>query len=334
MYNLYQSNLRKDIQTKIYNKPHFTINLFGKDYFGLVKEKNIGPFKTKWLQIMGVEFPTDKDYIKSELKKLAQKYKKEKGVIFVQLCLLNEIIRFENVGIRSDSFLNDMKEIRLQVRQQMKELYGLETAFRENMPQANIVYDITKSDEELMSEMNSGCKERVKKAIKKGIEFGVASPDQYDLFYQKWIELSGMKGFNIIPKEQYHKLIRYMTQNNRGNLFTSTINGDIIAGSICVYDQHRIIYLYGFSNRKYSNIGGHHYLKFKIFGHARKLGMTYVDMLGGAPTGFPTHPLNGVSRFKESLGGTKIEQYGSYDLIIRPRLYKLFKFYFKLKNRE
>jgi hypothetical protein len=35
------------------------------------------------------------------------------------------------------------------------------------MPQANIVYDITKTDEELMKEMNSGCKERVKKAMKK-----------------------------------------------------------------------------------------------------------------------------------------------------------------------
>jgi hypothetical protein len=92
------------------------------------------------------------------------------------------------------------------------------------MPQANIVYDITKSDEELMSEMNSGCKERVKKAIKNQIEFGVASPDQYDLFYQKWIDLSGLKGFNIIPKDQYNKLIRYITQNNRGNLFISTIN--------------------------------------------------------------------------------------------------------------
>ncbi len=283
---------------------------------------------------MWVVLPTDKEYVRSELQKLQEKYKKEKWVIFVQLCLLNEIIRFENVWVRSDSFLNDMKEMRLQVRQQMKDLYWLETAFRENMPQANIVYDITKSDEDLIKEMNSGCKERVKKAIKKGIEFGVASPDQYDLFYQKWVELSWMKGFNIIPKKQYNKLIRYMTQNNRGNLFTSTINGDIIAGSICVYDQHRIIYLYGFSNRKYSNIGGHHYLKFKIFGHARKLWMTYVDMLGWAPTGFPTHPLNGVSRFKESLWWTKIEQYGSYDLIIRPRLYKLFKFYFKLKNRE
>lgn len=334
MYNLYQSNLRKDIQTKIYDKPHFTVKLFGKEHFWLIKEKKVWIFKTRWLQIMWVVLPTDKEYVRSELQKLQEKYKKEKWVIFVQLCLLNEIIRFENVWVRSDSFLNDMKEMRLQVRQQMKDLYWLETAFRENMPQANIVYDITKSDEDLIKEMNSGCKERVKKAIKKGIEFGVASPDQYDLFYQKWVELSWMKGFNIIPKKQYNKLIRYMTQNNRGNLFTSTINGDIIAGSICVYDQHRIIYLYGFSNRKYSNIGGHHYLKFKIFGHARKLWMTYVDMLGWAPTGFPTHPLNGVSRFKESLWWTKIEQYGSYDLIIRPRLYKLFKFYFKLKNRE
>jgi len=35
------------------------------------------------------------------------------------------------------------------------------------MPQANIIYDITKSDEELIKEMNSGCKERVKKAEKK-----------------------------------------------------------------------------------------------------------------------------------------------------------------------
>ncbi len=333
MYNLYQSNLRKDIQTKIYNKPYFTVSLFGKEYFWLIKEKNIGPFKTKWLQIMWVILPTDKNYVRSELKRLKEKYKKEKWVIFVQLCLLNEIIRFENVWLRSDNFLNDMREMRLWIREQIKENYWLETAFRENMPQANIVYDITKTDEELMSEMNSWCKERVKKAIKKWIEFGVASPDQYELFYEKRKELWWTKWFNIIPKKQYEKLIRYITQNNRWNLFTSTINGDIIAWSICVYDEHRIIYLYWFANRDYSNIWWHHYLKFKIFWQARKLWMTYVDMLWGAPTWFPEHPLNWVSKFKESLWWTKIEQYWSYDLVIRPKLYKLFKIYFKLKHK-
>jgi len=33
VYNLYQSELRKDIQTKIYEKPYFIINLFDKEYF-------------------------------------------------------------------------------------------------------------------------------------------------------------------------------------------------------------------------------------------------------------------------------------------------------------
>lgn len=332
VYNLYQSKLRQDIQKDIYNRPHFTINLFGKDYFGLIKEKKIWPFNLKWLQIMWIILPKDEKYVKQELQKLYDKYKKEKWVIFIQLCLLNEIIRFENVWKRPEWFLNDMKQIRLSIREDMLNKFWLQTAFRENMPQANIVYDITKSDEDLIKEMNSGCKERVKKAIKNNIEFGVASPDQYDLFYQKRMEVGGKKWFNIIPKIEYNKLIRYITQNNRWNLFTSTINWDIIAWSICLYDHHRIIYLYWFSNRKYNNIWWHHYLKFRIFWHARKLWMTYVDMLWGAPTGFPEHPLNGVSKFKESLWWTKIEQYGSYDLVIRPKLYKLFKRYFKFKQ--
>jgi lipid II:glycine glycyltransferase (peptidoglycan interpeptide bridge formation enzyme) len=185
----------------------------------------------------------------------------------------------------------------------------------------------------LMKEMNSGCKERVKKAMKKWIEFGIASPDQYDLFYQRRKEVSGAKWFNIIPKLQYDKLIRYITQNNCWNLFTSHINWDIIAGSICIYDENRIIYLYGFANRAYNNIWWHHYLKFKTFGYARKNGKTYVDMMWWAPTWFPEHSLVWVSKFKESLWGTKIEQYWSYDLVLKPTIYKLSKFYFSITHK-
>lgn len=345
MYNLYQSQLRKDIQTKIYNKPFFTVKLFGKEHFGLIKEKKIGPFTTKWLQIMGVEFPTikstwklDHKYIQSEIKKIKKYYnnksnKKNKWIIFVQLCLLNEITKFKNISKRPPEFKTEIKQKRLNLRQKITDNYWLKTAFRENMPQANIVYDITKPDEDLIKDMNSGCKERVKKAIKKWIEFGIATPDQYELFYQKWKELSGTKWFNIIPKIQYNKLIKYLNDNKCGNVFTSHYEWDLIAGSICIYDEHRIIYLYWFSNRKYSNIWWHHYLKFKIFGYAREQWMTYVDMLWWAPTGFPEHSLTWVSKFKESLWWSKIEQYWSYDLVINPLLYRLFKWYFKRKHK-
>ena len=74
-------------------------------------------------------------------------------------------------------------------------------------------------------------------------------------------------------------------------------------------------------------------MKFKIFGHARKNGKTYVDMMWWAPTWFPEHPLNWVSKFKESLWWTKIEQYGSYDLVLKPTLYKLSKLYFNARHK-
>jgi lipid II:glycine glycyltransferase (peptidoglycan interpeptide bridge formation enzyme) len=172
----------------------------------------------------------------------------------------------------------------------------------------------------------------VKKALKKWVYFWIASPDRYNLFYEKWKETVGDKGVNIIPKHTYDELIRYLTQNQRGNLFISMIDGEIAAGSICLYDEHRIIYLYGFSSRKYGNIGGHHYLKFKIFWWARENGFTYCDMMGGAPTGFPEHPLTSVSLFKESLWGTKIEEYGSYDLVLNPLLYTAFNLRYKIRK--
>lgn len=39
MYNLYQSQLRKDIQTIVYERPYMTINIFGKDHFAIRKPK-------------------------------------------------------------------------------------------------------------------------------------------------------------------------------------------------------------------------------------------------------------------------------------------------------
>lgn len=51
----------------------------------------------------------------------------------------------------------------------------------------------------------------------------MAAPDQYKLFYDKWLETSGDKKFNIIPYDQFERLIRYITQNGRGNLFVTNI---------------------------------------------------------------------------------------------------------------
>lgn len=334
MYNLYQTKIRRDINQKVYEKPSFVIDVFWKKYFGLIKTKSLWIFKTQWYQIMWVELPDDKNYVNAELERIKKEYSKKKSNILFQFWFINEIIRFENVWHRSDDFKNDMRKIRLNIRDFICSSFGLKLAFRENMPQSNVVYHIgNKTDDEFLEQMNSGCKDRVKKAMKKWIYFGIASPDRYDLFYDKWLETVWKKWVNIIPKPTYYRLLRYLTQNNRWNLFISQIDWEIVSWSICLYDEHRIIYLYGFASRKFGNIGWHHYLKFKLFGRARDNGFTYCDMLWGAPTWFPEHPLSSVSAFKESLGGMKIEWYGSYDLILNPILYKLFKTYVRFRDK-
>lgn len=58
--------------------------------------------------------------------------------------------------------------MRIQTRALITQETGLALSFKENMPQSTIMIQLEKSDETLLKEMNSGCAERVKKAIKKG----------------------------------------------------------------------------------------------------------------------------------------------------------------------
>lgn len=332
MYNLYQSQLRQDIQTIVYRRPSMTIRLFGKEYFALIKDKKFWPIKSQWIQVMGVELPSDKDYVKQELLRVKKELSKKNTNIMLQLGIINEMISFENVSHRSESFSDDMKHMRINLQKFICKHYKLKVAFRENMPNSNIIIDLSKPDETLLMEMNASARQRIRKAFGKKIEFGMAPPDQYKSFYDKWLETSGNKWFNIIPYEQFETLLRYITQNGRGNLFVATIGWEIVSGNVCLYDEKNIIYLYGFSDRKFWNIWSHHYLKYKMFSRARDNGFLYCDLMGGAPTGFPKHHLTSVSEFKESLGWIKIEQYGSYDVVLNPVLYNLFKLYHKLRK--
>jgi lipid II:glycine glycyltransferase (peptidoglycan interpeptide bridge formation enzyme) len=105
---------------------------------------------------------------------------------------------------------------------------GLVTSFRENMPLATIIIDTNKSDETLLKEMNSGAKNHVRKSLNHNIDFRTATPADYDTFYEERYKVSGFKGFNIIAKSTYIKLMDYLTTNNCGNIFIASKDGVIL----------------------------------------------------------------------------------------------------------
>jgi len=329
MENLYQSKLRKNIQHEIYRNPTFTVELFGKEYFWTIKTKKFWPITTQRYQIMGVDFPDNQDTIRKELSKLKKHYQGK--WIFFQLGIVNEMISFENSTNKCEEFREDMKEIRIGLQNCLYLDYGLKTAFRENMPTAWITYDTKKSDEELLHDMNESCRKRVKKSIAAWLEYQIVGEHQYEEFFIKRQTTANTKWFNTISKVQYERLLEYI-ENGKWMLIGAFFEGRMIAGTICLFDDKLIYCPYGFFDRKFSNIGVQHFLKFKLFSRAREHGFKTMDTGGWAPTGFPKHPLASVSAFKESLGGTKSELYGSYDIVLNTFLYWVFKLWYKIRG--
>ncbi len=329
MYNLYQSKLRKEIQHEIYRKPMFTVELFGKEYFWSIKEKNIWPFNLSRYQIMGIELPDDQEYVQKELAKLRKSFRKK--WIFMQLWIINEIVHFDNSMKKCPEFDQDIHDFRLWLQKILHHNYSLQTAFRENMPTASIIYDTKKSDEELLKDMNDSCKKRVKKVIAGGMEFRIIDKKDYEVFFDKWQKTADAKWFNTISKTQYEWLLKYI-EKWKWMLIWAFLDNEMIAGTICLFTDTMIYCPYGFFDRKFSNIGVQHFLKFKLFSRARNNGLSSVDTGGGAPTGFPEHPLASVSAFKESLGGTKTELLGSYDIVFNKFLYWAVKLRYKIRG--
>ena len=333
MYGLYQSKVWQRLQIEIYKKPHGFITLFGKEYFYLIKQKKIWFLTFREFQIMGIEFPDNWEEVRQELKKVKKYFSKSRTNIFFQFGIINEITSFDNARAREENIVWKVKQMRLHTRSTVQAETPLKLSFKENMPQSTIMIKLDKTDDELLNEMNSGCATRIRKAIKKGTKVRLWTPEDYETFFKKWQTTADGKGFHTVSKKQFDTLLKVIIENKCGNMFISELNGESIAGNICLFHDDTIVYLYGFTDRKYTNLGGHHYLKYGMFEWARDHGFEYCDLMGGAPTGFPEHPLAWVSKFKESLWGMKREFYGNFDLVLNPLLYYTFKLLTKINKR-
>ncbi len=281
---------------------------------------------------MGINIDLDQEKIAEAKHIIKQQFWNSWRNLFFQWGVSNEIVRFDLHDFKEPEFATNLRESRIFLRKYLETEHDLLFAFRENMPESGIICDFTKTNEELLSEMNESSRDRIKKWIKKDIEFREAGEADYEEFYQKRQETAGKKWFNTIPKWQYYTLITQLKSHDLGNLFITKDKGNILSWTICLYHDKTIVGLYSFTDRNHTNSWGQQYAKFKIYNWARERGFTHYDTMWWAPTWFPEHELASVSAFKESMGGSKIEYMGNYDIVLNKPIYKLLKWYYQQKH--
>lgn len=329
---LYQSKIWKSVQKDIYKKPTFSVKLFDREYFGTIKTKSLLGIRFKWYQILGIEVDLDEEKMKKEIKKIKTQFWNSWTNLFFQWGITNEIVNFDIKDQKEVEFEQNLRESRIFLRKHLEETYGLVFAFRENMPESWIICNINKSDKELLLEMNESSRDRIKKGIKKNIEFREAEEGDYEEFFEKRQATAGKKWFNTIPKAQYYTLITQLKSHNLGNIFITREKDNILSWTICLYNDKTIVWLYSFTDRQHNNAWWQQYAKFKIYQRARERWFTHYDTMWWAPTWFPEHELASVSTFKESMWWNKIEYIGNYDIILNKSIYKLLKRYYHKKQ--
>ncbi len=92
--------------------------------------------------------------VRNEIARLRKTYSLFSGCLFIQLGIVNEIARFPNTSRKDDSHIYAIKQARLAVQNRLTNI-GLYISWRENMPQSTILIHTSKSDDELLADMNS-----------------------------------------------------------------------------------------------------------------------------------------------------------------------------------
>ena len=312
--NFYQLDIWKQINQDIYKKPVFELDFFWKKYWGIIKQHKKFWINFQRAQILWIRIPSEVtlEEVFKEFSKVKKKFSSFSDIFF-QFWIINQLVEpySENRKIKEKEFKK----------------YNLFPSIKENMPLATVVIDITKSEDEIYSKFSKTAKRYVNKAFKSWCYFTIASDEDIEKFYDIWYDVAKLKGFHIYDKKTYLKLVNFLKQTKKWELFLLKNGPEIVSGSIFIFDNKDSYYLYWATNRKFNKVSGHYMLKYEIFKYLKNEWFEKVDLLWVAPSWYDNHHLKWVSQFKHSLWWKHIEYWWNYDLPLNKIGY------FLLRNR-
>lgn len=204
-------------------------------------------------------------------------------------------------------------------------------------PEHTLILDLTKSEENLLSEMKPKGRYNIKLAEKKGVKIrkaDLANPQQFqkdiDGYYRLLQETTQRDKFSAHPKEFYQNLLTHLRDN--AALYLAEYEGEIIAAAIITYFQDTVTYYYGVSGNQHRNLMAPYLLHWKIIQEAKQNGYKVYDFFGIAPADAKNHPWQGVTEFKQKFGGHEISYPKAQEYPFRKIIYSLYRLRKNLKN--
>lgn len=221
---------------------------------------------------------------------------------------------------------------------------GLVSAAHPLFTKYTFILDLSKTEQELLADMHPKTRYNIKVALRHKVQIIQSKSDEaFKAYLELTEETTERQGF-YAHTEKYHKSMWETLKNQKPNdqkldidkltahLFLAKYNEQILAAWILFVYKDTLYYPYGASSNLHRETMASNLLMWEAIKFGKKLGLKKFDMwgaLGKNPD--KNDPWYGFHRFKQGYGPKHVEFIGSYDLIINPILYQIYKISDKIR---
>lgn len=191
--------------------------------------------------------------------------------------------------------------------------------------QENVILDISKDEEEILSAMKQKHRYNLKLAQKKGVEVRIGKDDkmleEFLILYQETVERQNYFGRSSeYIKTVWNTLQQEVSEKPLSLIATAYYEGKPLSSWMLFLYEDTIYYPYGGSSSESKNVMATYQLVWKLILWGKENGYSKIDLWGIEPNSD-----DGFSRFKLGFGGEHIVYSDTIDLVIDENLYSLLK---------
>jgi lipid II:glycine glycyltransferase (peptidoglycan interpeptide bridge formation enzyme) len=238
------------------------------------------------------------------------------------------------------------KELRLISEAKPRKFRGfasIQKAPHDMQPREILVIDITKPEEQLLSEMKPKTRYNIKLSQKHNVSVKVLTNNQQlttNNYFDKFIRLVKITAERdkITPHpESYYRKMFETIPGDILKLYVAEYNSKVIAANIVIHYGDTATYLHGASDNEARNVMAPYILQWQAILDAKKAGLKRYD-LGGVKLTYNLQPTTnnwqGITRFKTSFSPVTLPIVfpGSYDIVINSFRYNLYRVLQKIRG--
>ncbi len=202
--------------------------------------------------------------------------------------------------------------------------------------------DLNKSEDELFEQLDSKTRYNVRLASKKGVQiFENSTKEGMEQYIDVLQETTKRQGFYAHTPEYFRKMWQVLGESGMIKIFNAVYEGKVLTVWIMFVLNGILYYPYGSSRTEGREVMPNNLMMWEMIRYGKQLGCHTFDMWGSlGPEPNPKDPWFGFHKFKKGYGGILMEFVGTYDLVIDPPLYQLFRlaeearwFYLRLRTK-